>query len=218
MSRTHRSLPRVLLAFTFAGVYGVLAAAIGVTQEACSGAESSDLFQGDTDGGEGGASTGASTGSGTTQGTTTSGTTGTTSGTTGSTGGNATVACQSNACQVGDEVCCRRAIGPAFTYACEAPKECDGSGSGAGPLAIVCDDASDCEALGARDRVCCGEYEVDSTNQPRVQRTACLTRADCTRNRQRVILCGDGDSSVCLSNQKCDVSSVALPGYRICSG
>jgi len=125
------------------------------------------------------------------------------------------VACQALTCALGREVCCRRATAATSSLACAAPADCAGAGEDA-PLAVTCDDADDCAAMGRPATVCCGDYVVDAQRRPRVRSVACIAPRECLEPQGRVVLCGDGRDAQCPPGTRCEVSQVAIPGFRMC--
>jgi hypothetical protein len=216
LKRAHLLFPSFLLLALAAG---------GLSAAGCNGAEDSGLFgtpSGTSDGEDSGAvededgstatgDSGTSRDGGTTKkdgGTTTedSGTPDPDAGPTIDAAVGRTIGCTidaGNKCAVGNEVCCRSA---------GALLGCTGSGACTGitQLAIPCDDALDCTALGHPGELCCASIQSSA-----VREVACRKPSDCTASNRRN-LCDPAAANNCPNGGTCSLSTQTMPGFWLC--
>jgi hypothetical protein len=114
-------------------------------------------------------------------------------------------------CAVGTEVCCRKSTGPAVQNYCSAPAACVSS-----PLqqtvAIPCDDAADCTALGKPGTVCCASLDQNA----QVTEITCREPRDCRSQQGRYNLCDKNAADPCPNGGTCKPTNQTLPGYNLC--
>jgi hypothetical protein len=108
-----------------------------------------------------------------------------------------------NKCAVGNEVCCRSA---------GALLGCTGSGACTGitQLAIPCDDALDCNALGHPNELCCATIQSNG-----VKEVACRKPAECDVSNRRN-LCDPNAADPCPIGGSCKLSTQTMPGFWLC--
>ena len=114
------------------------------------------------------------------------------------------VHCESADCPVPSQACCRREVGPGFSFACTAAGNCSGSGT---TLEITCDDAHDC----AGGNVCC----VSASQQNTATEVVCRSLGEC-QQQGRAVVCDPNAPNPCPSGKNCQPSQQTLPGYNIC--
>ena len=115
------------------------------------------------------------------------------------------VHCDTANCPVPAEVCCRREVGPGYSFSCEAQGACNGGGGAT--LAITCDDAHDC----ANGNVCC----VIVDQQDIATDVVCRAPGECVQ-AGRTVVCDPAAPNPCPSGKTCQPSQQTLPGYTIC--
>ncbi len=108
-----------------------------------------------------------------------------------------------NTCAVGNEVCCR-SVGAVLA--------CAGSGACTGitQVAIPCDDALDCTALGHPGELCCATIQSNT-----VREVACRKPSDCDATNRRN-LCDPAAANNCPNGGTCTHSSQTMPGFWLC--
>jgi hypothetical protein len=106
-------------------------------------------------------------------------------------------------CGVGAEVCCRSA---GTLLACTGSGGC----TGITQLAIPCDDALDCTALGHPNELCCATIQSNG-----VREVACRKAADCDVSTRRN-LCDPMAADPCPIGGTCKLSTQTMPGFWLC--
>jgi hypothetical protein len=184
------------LASKFLGCVRALPWLAAVLLAACGGAKETDLFGAPSSDGGGASDAASSDGS--------QGADGAHPRDSGQPVGDLGVHCENAECPVPAQVCCRREVGPGYSFACTAAGQCNGGGN---TLEIACDDAHDCTG----GQVCC----VSASQQNTATEVLCRTVADC-QQQGRAVVCDPSAATPCPSGKSCQPSQQTLPGYNIC--
>jgi hypothetical protein len=117
------------------------------------------------------------------------------------------VLCGTSQCVVGKQECCRTEEGQTVTFDCVTRGSCVLSNQ----LAIPCDDASDCAALGSPGALCCALADKGAVSQ-----VACTAAANCPLSAGDYVFCDPSAANPCPNGGVCRSSASPTIPYSYC--